>query len=860
MQKNIWEKGKMRDKILVITSLLVAVLMLSMATVPSLAFIYPGGAQDNYFEIFGPRIDQILIKKYAELQPEIDALKAGEIDFTDWALEKPMVDDLSTDPNIAVVGYGGEVGYYTMNFNNNNEQFLGNPPDPAYANPVYPNPMSAPALRQASSYLIDRDLLSSGPGQGMYEPIFVPVPKYMSFFTHPQISYTGLLSAIAYPPSVTDAAATLDAGGFPLTGNTGGYRYWDRNSNGVEDVGEGFTLKFYTRLDALRDGACDMLAVGYDDPLIKIKYIQTPGGGGVAWLQCMVLKDYHLYSAGWIFIGPDGDYMYDLYHWDNYYHPEDPPNYGGVSWNDAVMQTALRNLKYAPTSTAAQTAAYAFEVQFATVAAECPLASTSAPKAYNKWYTGGNDGVAKGDAEDKYRNQPWTQVVNEMGQGENAYYTFLNAYPGTYQYGDGNMIARYGWKDNTMPKTLNPMYSSWYWESEAWGKCLDGLGGRDPMTKGPVEVPSLAENWTVGTWEHPITHETLSKVTVTIRSDVKWSDGHAFDIDDVIYTFIDMPKQLRAKGCPDVWWQPTIDRVIGFYRLDPYTVDVLLDVYTYIAANWIVGNVIIPRHIWEPYIATHTSAQITGDMSGNPGMLVGTGPFIYVSNTAQTLLLVRNPTYFQTMPKCANWFEHFVTFMKKGITIEVAPPAAKLAPFIIDANKLPAKVTINVPVTNLDIDDSNDINKTVELVCPNSTVVLLADVYHLPLAPLEIHNEEFTDLTLLHRGIYTIRVTVEDASESMYEWVHANLPPDRWEMILGPRVVEKKFWVTILPDLNYDITVDIFDIVQIGTQFGGVFGSPDPVLKLLYSPLADPNQDYVVDIFDIVLVALVFGW
>ncbi len=36
----------MRDKTLVVTSLLVAVLMLSMATAPSLAFVYPGGAQD----------------------------------------------------------------------------------------------------------------------------------------------------------------------------------------------------------------------------------------------------------------------------------------------------------------------------------------------------------------------------------------------------------------------------------------------------------------------------------------------------------------------------------------------------------------------------------------------------------------------------------------------------------------------------------------------------------------------------------------------------------------------------------------------------------------------------------------------
>jgi len=865
MQKNIGRKEKMRDKTLVITSILVAALTLSLTIAPSFAFIYPSGAQDNYFEIYGPRIDQILIKKYNGLQPEIQALQAGEIDFTDWALTKTLQTQLAGDTNIAVVPYGGEAGYYTMSFNNNNNQYLGNPPDPGYDNPMYPNPFSVVALRQACSYLVDRDFLSSGPGAGMYEPIYVPLPKYMAYFTDPEISYTGTQSAWTYPPSITDANNTLNNNHFPI--GPDGYHYWDIDEDNVYDAAQNETLNvvFYTRKDDFRKGAADMLCNGFD--AIKVHYTRIAGDGGVAWQKAMVEKDYHVYTAGWIFIGPDADFLFDLYHWDNYYHPEDPPNYAGITWdNVANIRTDLENIKFAPTDVAARAAAFAFELKFAKQACECPLGSTSAPKAYNKWYTGGNDGVAKGDAEDKYRNQPWNQIVNEKGQGENSYYTFLNAYPGTYQYGDGNMIVRYGWDDNTMPKTLNPMYSSWYWESEAWGKCFDGLGGRDPMTKGPVDVPSLAENWTVGTWVYPIkpgdplSGQTLSQVTVTIRPDVTWSDGHAFDIDDVIYTFCIMPTELRAKHCPDVWWQPTLDRIIGFYREDPYTVRILLDVYTYIAGNWIVGNTIIPKHIWQPYIATHSAVQITGDMSGTPSMLIGTGPFIYTANTAQTLTLVRNPTYYQTMDKAVINFEHYgVPIHNEGITME-GLVGTQMSAYWMNANSTPVSVKIKIPITNLDFNEVQDFNKTVVLEYPNGTMVTLLPETNIVLPNNTAYWEEFT-LNNLELGIYKIHVTIKITSGELYDWVQSQpLSPSIKSMILGPRTVEKKFWVTISADLNFDATVDIFDIVTVGAQFGGTYNDPDPALRLLYSPLADVNHDYIIDIFDIVTIATAFGW
>src|SRR4030042_1037080 len=256
-----------------------------------------------------------------------------------------------------------------------------------------------------------------------------------------------------------------------------------------------------------------------------------------------------------------------------------------------------------------------------------------------------------GDGEDKNRGLAWTNVVNEKGQGAGNWFTTLNAYPVGMDFGDGNMVARMGWKEIDMPQTLNPMYSSWYWEGEITGRVYDGLGGRDPMTKGPMQVPYLADHWEVGTWVDPRDGITKAAITVTIRPDVHWTDGTPLTIDDVIYTFIDMPKALRAKGVPDVWWQSTLDQIAGFFRLDEYTVQVLMQVNAMWAVNWVVGNIVVPKHIWQPYIATHTVHELSGDFSDEPAMLVGTGPFLYIETTPNTVKMIRNPTNYNTMDK-----------------------------------------------------------------------------------------------------------------------------------------------------------------------------------------------------------------
>jgi ABC-type transport system substrate-binding protein len=838
--------------------------MFTMAIAPSMAFIYPDGSEDNKFEIFGPRIDKILVKKYNEVDPMFAALQAGEVDITDWALTKTWQTTFSGDSDIVVKSYGGEAGYYIIDYNHNSNPYLGNPPNPEYPNPINPNPTSVAAFRAASTHLVDRVYLCNVLGEGLYDPIFTPIPGYMAFWVDPEIKPGGAKEELMHPYSVDEAAATFTAGGFPI--GPDGYRYWDINGNGVKDTGEAINIKIYSRADKLRKGSIDLLTAGYDNPKIKIPYTRQEVSGGDGWQICMVEKNYNMYTGGWIFIGPDPDYLYDLYSFDNYYHPEDPPNYAGM--NDPQINELSKLIKNAPDEATALSATLLFQERFCEISAETPLGSTAGAKAYSKYYTGGNNGASLGDAEDKYRGKAWTHVVNEKGQGENSFYTPWNAYPEGYYFGDGNMVMRYGWKDPTMPVTLHPMYSSWYWESETWGKIFDSLGGRDPMTKGPFQTPFLAANWTSGEWvDNNGTTTTADDVVkgsvrVQIRPDVKWHDGTPFTIDDVIYTFIELPKALLAKECPDVWWQPTIDQISNFYRIDDYTCEILMKVKSTWATGWVIGNVIVPKHKWAPFIATHEAADISGTMWPNhPDMLTGTGAFKMVSDSPSTLLMERVTDFYQTAPVFVGKVVNNLN-PEAGIQLTAADytgTTAPTAPFIFTPYKVKpgtaAKtvgVTIKTSLTNLAWGINQDGTMKVEVL--KGTTVIYTDERQWNLGGGATDSKSHAGTSLVvGPGKYTVKVTVTITSGALYDFAQtmdASLRP----RYMGPITYGQDFKVTVPEDINEDIQVNILDISKAAAAFGAKIGD------LRWQPSADLDRNYVVNILDLSKIARMFGF
>jgi ABC-type transport system substrate-binding protein len=99
--------------------------------------------------------------------------------------------------------------------------------------------------------------------------------------------------------------------------------------------------------------------------------------------------------------------------------------------------------------------------------------------------------------------------------------------------------------------------------------------------------------------------------------------------------------------------------------------------------------------------------------------------------------------------------------------------------------------------------------------------------------------------------------------------ISANWFPDHPELLVctGPMVLVSNDATTTLltrnpycynrshpADLNYDHTIDIFDVVRVALAFGSVPGDPN------WDPKADINYDNIVDIFDLATVAVSFGW
>lgn len=826
----------MQDRSIVVTAFLIALMMVSFGLNPALAFYHPTtGIEDGKFEIFGPRVDRILIKMYGSLEAEIAALQAGEIDITDWPLTRPLIDTLSADPNVSIAKYGGEAGYYTLNFNNNNNQFLGNPPNPLSPNPVYPNPMSDVAFRQAVSMSIDNAYLTAVLAQGLYDPIYVPLPSYMAFWTHPDIKPGGALEALTYPydgPDFPNANALLDTN-FPINPSTG-FRYWDRNHDGVEQTDELVDLDIYVRQDILRRSAGDMEAAGLTAMHVRFTRFDP---AAYTPQTIMVEQDYHSYTGGWIYIGPEPNYLYDLYSYDKYWWDglNGPANYAAIGQNNPAQNEDLWTLKQATEVPTALAAARAFQEKFAADACEKPLASVSAPKAFSKYYTGGTDGVpaSPDDGENQYRGHSWDNIVNQKGIGENSWWSTLNMHPNDHEVGDGtHMTVRYGWEQTGMPVKVNPIYSSWYWESEIWGRVIDGGGSRNPYTLGPAEVPQLMENWTQGTWIDPADGITKGTITVRMRPNVLWNDGIPCTIDDFIYTLATMPGELRAKGCSDAWWQPTLDQIAGCYKLDDYSATIFMKTNTYLATTWVVGNVILPKHFWQPFIAANNALTVMGDIGTG---LIGTGPFRYTLLTpGVSVTLVRNPLYYQ--PDEVGVIKEDP---QSGIDFVAVSPSTQITPVKVKDDYMGGTgghFNLAVTVQNL-----NKLNP----VTFHETITLTYMGPGTPGTPTELHSQDHTldsESTFdyaqpmsLPKGLYKIDVTVQKTGGN----VHTST---------------KYLWITVSGDLNGDWTVDIFDIAPIATSFGSTIGITS------YNAAADINHDGTIDIFDIVQVAFVFGW
>ncbi len=187
----------------------------------------------------------------------------------------------------------------------------------------------------------------------------------------------------------------------------------------------------------------------------------------------------------------------------------------------------------------------------------------------------------------------------------------------------------------TTPIGADPTFNPWHPNAFAESIFINRVmyAGLTKPGKDLAPAPDLATKWEASadglTW------------TFTLRTDVKWSDGVAFNADDVAYTFNDivLNKDLGASGAGNY------AAVKNVTVVDPQTVKFNLTRPVSALPSYLAYNAgILPKH-------SLASGDPFKNTEFNKSKPVTTGPFKMESFTpGQNVTLARNDSYFGGKP------------------------------------------------------------------------------------------------------------------------------------------------------------------------------------------------------------------
>ncbi len=191
------------------------------------------------------------------------------------------------------------------------------------------------------------------------------------------------------------------------------------------------------------------------------------------------------------------------------------------------------------------------------------------------------------------------------------------------------------------PNTFNPLVSEDATSSGAIAMIHAGLTTYDPVQE--EVVPALAESWDVS--------EDSKTFTFHLRPGLRWSDGHPFSADDVVFTFQAIyDKRFPNRGAYDM----SVDG-------EPFEVEKIDDLTVQIATPDVfapfllfMGRPILPKHKLQEAFDDGTLLQMwsIGTAQHHPEELVGMGLYRLRSFTAgQRLVFEANPHYWRVDPE-----------------------------------------------------------------------------------------------------------------------------------------------------------------------------------------------------------------
>jgi peptide/nickel transport system substrate-binding protein len=149
--------------------------------------------------------------------------------------------------------------------------------------------------------------------------------------------------------------------------------------------------------------------------------------------------------------------------------------------------------------------------------------------------------------------------------------------------------------------------------------------------------PALAKSWTMS--------PDGRRYTLTLRQGIRFSDGHPFDADDVLFSF----RVIRDEKTHSVQRDSFIvaGKPIGVRKVDQYTVQVDLAEPRAAAERLFDGVAMLPRHLLEqPYTEGRLAA--TWGLASSAAQMAGLGPFRFKEYVpGERIVLERNPYYWK---------------------------------------------------------------------------------------------------------------------------------------------------------------------------------------------------------------------
>ena len=152
--------------------------------------------------------------------------------------------------------------------------------------------------------------------------------------------------------------------------------------------------------------------------------------------------------------------------------------------------------------------------------------------------------------------------------------------------------------------------------------------------------PSLAESWT--------TEDQGRRLTLSLKRDVVFSDGHPFTSDDVLFAFESVYDEKTGSVLADSLQEG--GKKLQVSATDPHTVVVTFPAPFAPGIRLLDSLPILPRHKLEGALKAGTFRK-AWSLDTAPSELVGLGPFVLSEYLpGQRLVFARNPHFFAKAP------------------------------------------------------------------------------------------------------------------------------------------------------------------------------------------------------------------